>query len=264
MKKHRPIGLFDSGVGGLTVLEQVHQLMPQEDLVYIADSGNAPYGDKSVDFIRQRAVELCNVLIEQDVKAIVIACNTATAAAAEHCREIFDLPIIAMEPGVKPALENSKNGLVGVLATKETAHSAQLDALISTFAGDRQVLVQACPGLVEQIEADQINDEKTKRLLREYLAPMQSLGVDTIVLGCSHYPIVRQQIHDIVGADVTLIETGTPVAKELLRRLRNDDLCSDAKGQGELRIFSSAVHAKTEKIIKGLTSLPYKLIVLAS
>jgi len=205
MNKHRPIGLFDSGVGGLTVLEQVHDLMPQEDLIYIADSGNAPYGDKSVTFIRDRAITLCDALINHQVKAIVIACNTATAAAAEHCRKNFDLPIIAMEPGVKPALEKSSNGLVGVLATKETAHSAQLDLLIKKFADGRQVLVQACPGLVEQIEADQIQTNKTAELLRQYLAPMLSLGVDTIVLGCSHYPIVREQIQEIVGPDVALI-----------------------------------------------------------
>ncbi len=263
MKKRRPIGLFDSGVGGLTVLEQVHQLMPHEDLIYIADSGNAPYGDKSVAFIRDRAIELCGTLVEQDVKAIVIACNTATAAAAEHCRAVFDLPIIAMEPGVKPALENSENGLVGVLATKETAHSAQLDLLINKFANGRQVLVQACPGLVEQIEADQTQTDKTLKLLRQYLAPMIDLGVDTIVLGCSHYPIVRNQIQKIVGPNVTLIETGAPVARELLRRLQHDDLCSDLDRQGELGIFSSAIHEKTEKMLTMLTSMPFTLTPLA-
>lgn len=264
MKKNRPIGLFDSGVGGLTVLEQVHQLMPNEDLIYIADSGNAPYGDKSVDFIRNRAIELCGALVEQDVKAIVIACNTATAAAAEYCRTKFDLPIIAMEPGVKPALQSSINGLVGVLATTETAHSAQLDALISTYADGRQVLVQACPGLVEQIEADQVHSEKTLQLLHEYLAPLQNLGVDTIVLGCSHYPIVQDKIQEIVGAGVTLIETGGPVARELLRRLQDEDLCGDANQHGELMVFSSAMHANTEKMIQRLTSMPFTLSLLAS
>jgi len=259
MNDQWPIGLFDSGVGGLTVLEHVNNLMPKEDLIYVADSGNAPYGDKSEAFIRKRSVQLCTFLIEQNVKAIVIACNTATAAAAEFCRMQFDLPIIAMEPGVKPALEVSKNGRVGVLATTETAHSAQLENLIKTFADGHRVLVQDCPGLVEQIESHQFDHDETHHLLKQYLAPLMALAVDTIVLGCSHYPIVKDQIQKIVGQDVQLIETGEPVAKELWRRLQVSDLHATSDTQGTLDIFSTDIHTETAKLLAGLTDMPFTL-----
>lgn len=253
MQTDQAIGLFDSGVGGLTVVRCVQQLLPAENLLYMADSAHAPYGDKSIEYIRERATHICDLLIEQQVKAIVIACNTATAAAATYCRERYTLPIIAMEPGVKPALALSKSGVVGVLATAETAHSQQLDALVKRYADTSQVLIKACPGLVELIEAGEIESDEMQSLLHQFVQPLLDAGVDTIVLGCSHYPIVAEQIQALAGEEIQLVETGAPVAKELERRLQQVELLNSADSKGCLVFSSSALHADHGSVVEHLT-----------
>ncbi len=249
----RAIGLFDSGVGGLTVLDCVQQILPAENLIYVADTAHAPYGDKSVDYICERSQHMCDLLIDREVKAIVIACNTATAAAASVLREQYELPIIAMEPGVKPALAISKSGVIGVLATAETAHSKQLDDLVSRYAGEKQVLIQACPGLVELIEAGETDGNKTQKLLQRYLQPLLDAGVDTLVLGCSHYPLIHQQIQSLVGEKIELVETGAPVARELQRRLSKNNLLNSASDSGKVQVFSSAPSTQLELIFEQIT-----------
>jgi len=249
------IGLFDSGIGGLTVLDCVQEILPAENLIYMADSAHAPYGDKTVEYICERSQHICDLLIDREVKAIVIACNTATAAAASFLREQYTLPIIAMEPGVKPALALSISGVIGVLATVETAHSKQLDDLVKRYAGEQQVLIQACPGLVELIEAGESNSEKTRELLKYYLQPLLDAGVDTLVLGCSHYPLIHSQIQALVGEKIQLVETGAPVARELQRRLEKNNLLNNAANPGQIQVLSSAPSAQLEMLFEQITSL---------
>ena len=211
---------MDSGVGGISVLKHIHALLPHEELLYFADSQHAPYGNKTAEEIQARCFEIADFLIEKNVKAIVVACNTATAAAIDAMRNKYtDLPIIGMEPAVKPAAEATRNGIIGVLATVGTLKSAQFAALLESYGRNVEVVTQGCIGLVECIERGELSSENTQMLVRQYCAPLLAHGADTIVLGCTHYPFVRPLIERVVGIDVVLIDTGAAVAKQLQNRL---------------------------------------------
>jgi glutamate racemase len=224
LNKNKPIGIFDSGVGGISVLKHIHALLPHEDLIYLADSQYAPYGNKTAQQITQRCLLLSNDLLQKNVKAIVVACNTATAAAINQLRNTFDVPIIGMEPAVKPAAAASKNKVIGVLATVGTLKSAQFAALLESYGGNVKVVTQACLGLVECIERGELNTPHTKALIRQYTSPLLAEGADTIVLGCTHYPFVKDAIREIVGENISLIDTGAAVAKQLKRQLEERSL----------------------------------------
>jgi glutamate racemase len=213
------IGVFDSGVGGLSVLKHIRAQLPHHALLYVADSGHVPYGDKTPDYIRERSLALTRFLLGEGAAAVVIACNTATAAAAATLRARFDVPIIGMEPAVKPAVAASRSGVVGVLATVGTLESAKFAALLEQYAGDVEIVTQACPGLVEQVEAGELDSAATRELLERYTQPLLARGADTLVLGCTHYPFLRPSIASIVGPRVTLIDTGEAVARQVVRRL---------------------------------------------
>lgn len=219
-----PIGVMDSGVGGISVLKHIHVLLPNEALIYFADSLHAPYGQKSADEIRQRCFIVADFLIAQGVKALVVACNTATAAAIADMRAKYTLPIIGMEPAVKPAAAASNNGIIGVLATVGTLKSAQFAALLESYGRNVKVVTQACVGLVECIERGELSTPNTQALIREYCAPLLAEGADTIVLGCTHYPFVKDAIREIVGEKISLIDTGAAVAKQLKRQLEEKNL----------------------------------------
>ncbi|HEX6288600.1 MAG TPA: glutamate racemase [Herpetosiphonaceae bacterium] len=240
MNASAPIGVFDSGVGGLSVLHDIRAALPSEDLIYVADSGHVPYGSKSQHYIQQRSAILTRFLIEQGAKTIVIACNTATAAAATFLRSTFTLPIVAMEPAVKPAAAATRSGVIGVLATVGTIKSAQLAALLERFGQGIEVVTQPCPGLVEQVEAGDLDGPATRALVERYTAPLMARGVDTIVLGCTHYPFLRPLIADVVGADVALIDTGAAVARQLHRVLTAHDLLGSGTGRGGEQFWTSA------------------------
>lgn len=214
-----PIGVFDSGVGGLSVLREIRQLLPGETLLYVADSGHVPYGDKSPDEIRARSRSIARFLVGQGAKALVVACNTATAAAVAELREIYHLPIIGMEPAVKPAAEATRSGVVGVLATTGTLQSARFAALLDRFAGSVRVVTQPCPGLVECIEQGELDSERVRALLQRFTEPLLTAGCDTLILGCTHYPFVRATLQAMLPAEVTLIDTGAAVARQLQQRL---------------------------------------------
>ena len=213
------IGVFDSGVGGISVLKQIRAQLPRHRLLYVADSGHVPYGDKTPDFIRERSLTLTRFLIGEGAAAVVIACNTATAAAAALLRARFDVPIIGMEPAVKPAVAATRSGVVGVLATVGTLESARFAALLEQYAGDVEIVTQACPGLVEQVEAGELDSDATRALIERYTQPLLTRGADTLVLGCTHYPLVKPLITAVVGSAVTLIDTGEAVARQVVRRL---------------------------------------------
>ncbi len=215
----RTIGVFDSGVGGLSVLRHIRQALPDDRLVYVADSGHVPYGDKSPEYIGRRSLAISQFLVEQGADAIVIACNTATAAAASLLRSRFSLPIVGMEPAIKPAVEATQSGVVGVLATVGTLESARFAALLEKYAGSVKIVTQGCPGLVEQIERGDLGGDETRALIKRYTAPLLEAGADTLILGCTHYPFLSPLIAEIAGPAVALVDTGEAVARQLQRRV---------------------------------------------
>ena len=211
------IGVFDSGLGGLSILKHLKQNMLNQSFQYIADSGNAPYGDKSDSYILQRSTEISNFLVNNQVSAIVVASNTATAAAIQSIRENLTIPVVAVEPGLKPASLQTETGKIGVLATVSTLKSQQYKTLASRFSKDVIFYEQAAYGLVEQIEAGKLEDTSTYNLVREYLEPMLEKGVDSIVLGCTHYPFLLKVFRDIAGSEINIIDTGSAVSDQLNR-----------------------------------------------
>jgi glutamate racemase len=230
----RAIGVFDSGVGGLSVLHHIRRLLPNDRLIYVADSGHVPYGDKSTAYILQRSHLLTRFLIEQGAEAIVIACNTATAAAAAALRSSFNMPIVAMEPAVKSAVAVTKNGVVGVLATVGTLESARFAALLEKYAGEVKILTQGCPGLVEQVEQGELTSARTRELIKRFTAPLLEQGADTLILGCTHYPFLVPLIIEVVGDGISLVDTGEAVARHLRSRiqieltLREQTICTES------------------------------------
>ncbi|MBK1629851.1 glutamate racemase [Thiohalocapsa halophila] len=240
-----PIGVFDSGVGGLTVLADIRRLLPAEDLLYVADSGHAPYGERPNDLIRARAERVTGFLIAQGAKAIVIACNTATGAAAAHLRGRHSLPIIAMEPAVKPAAAGTRSGVVGVLATSGTLKSDKFEALRGRFHGAVEVLTQPCPGLVELIEAGDFRAAALRDLLTKLVLPLLDRGADTLVLGCTHYPLVRGLIQDIAGPGITVTDAGAAVARQVQHRLGEAALLRTGETPGQVRCWTSAAPPET-------------------
>ncbi|WP_031437322.1 glutamate racemase [Methylobacter tundripaludum] len=242
MNAANPIGVFDSGVGGLSVLHEIRRALPGEDLLYVADSAHAPYGDKSQQFIEDRSIAITEFLVSRNAKAIVVACNTATGAAITTLRSRFSMPIIAMEPAVKPASENSKSGVIGVLATSRTLASDNFVKLFARYGADVEILGQACPGLVEQVEAGDLSGDKTRILLERYVLPLLERGADTLVLGCTHYPFLAPLIRQIAGPGVAVIDSAAAVARQLRRRLEVADLLADgARVGGESCWTSGAV-----------------------
>jgi glutamate racemase len=247
----QPIGVFDSGVGGISVLRHIRGLLPREDLLYFADSKHAPYGSKTPEFIRERAFALSDFLIEKGAKALVVACNTATAAAIEDLRKRYKIPIIGMEPAVKPAAAATKTGVVGVLATVGTLKSAQFAALLESYGKGVTVVTEGCPGLVECIERGELATYGTRKLLESYLKPLLDAGADTIVLGCTHYPLVRPLIEKIVGKEITLIDTGAAVARQLQKRLAEQDLLVEA-GVGNVAFWTNSEADDAEQVMAEL------------
>ncbi len=234
-----PIGVFDSGVGGLSVLREIRRELPQDDLLYVADSGHAPYGDKPVEHIEARALAITEFLIARGAKAVVVACNTATGAAARLLRCRYPVPIVAMEPAVKPALELTRSGVVGVLATRQTLVSHNFSRLLERLGGTGEVLLQPCPGLVERVEAGDLCGEHTRSLLAGYLTPLLDRGADAIVLGCTHYPHLRPLIRELAGPGVAVLDSGAAVARQVRRRLEAAGLAVPAGPPGRESFWTS-------------------------
>ena len=246
MSDTAPIGIFDSGIGGLSVLRHVRALLPNEALIYFADSGFAPYGEKPESVIVERALGIAAFLLKFNIKAIVVACNTATAAAIAALRERYpDLQVVGVEPGLKPAAALTHSGVVGVLATAGTLASDKFQKLqqqISTATGVT-FIPQACNGLADQIEKGELQSRDTAALVQRYVAPLLAQKVDTLVLGCTHYPFVEPLIASVAavaGGSVHMVDTGEPVARQLERLLAQHGLLRpDAPLQGELRAYTT-------------------------
>lgn len=238
------VGVFDSGVGGLSILDEALRQLPEHDYIYLADSANAPYGEKSSEWIAARSLHLCQYLARANCDAIVVACNTATAEAIKHIRAQVNIPVVGVEPGIKPAAMQSQNGVVGVLATEATLKSDKFNALLATLPSECRFIKQAGAGLVPLIEAGKADSEETLDLLAKHLEPIQDAGSDTLVLGCTHYPFLRKAIRKLLGDSITLIDTSDAVVRQLKRQLetleKSKKFANSSKQEhGAVRFISS-------------------------
>ena len=240
MDTRSPIGIFDSGLGGLSVAREIRDLLAGEDLLYIADSAWCPYGGRQHEEIRARAHFLTESLLSAGSKLIVVACNTATIAAVESLRATYPVGFVGMEPAVKPAVAATRGGVVGVLATGAALSGEKFHQLVARHAGGVRVITQPCPGLVEQVETGDLDGAETRALVLRYTLPLLEAGADTLVLGCTHYPLLRELIQSVVGPEVELIDTGAAVARQVARLLERDGLARAEPGHaGRLRLRST-------------------------
>lgn len=218
MESGQAIGIFDSGVGGLSVWREVAHLLPGAPLLYLADQRHMPYGARPFDEIRCYAEEITRFLLDQGAGLIVIACNTISAVALHHLRAQFPAtPFVGMEPALKPAVERTHSGVVGVIATPVTIEGPLMARLVTQYANGVQVCAQACPGLAEAVEAGQLESAATRQLLQEFLQPMLAQGIDQLALGCTHYPFLRPLIEEVVGPAVAVIDPAAAVARQTAR-----------------------------------------------
>ena len=238
------------------MLREMRTALPAEGFLYVADSGHVPYGTKSPAYIQERSNILTRFLIDNGAKAIVIACNTATAAAAAEVRASVSVPVIAMEPAVKPAAAATRSGIIGVLATAGTLKTSRFAALLERFGQEIELVTQSAPGLVEQVEAGDLSGPQTRSLVKQYTDPLISAGADTIVLGCTHYPFLRPLIQEVVGPGVTLIDTGAAVARQVHRVLRASGLLAGDGQAGAEQFWTSGDAAHGETVASRLWGSP--------
>lgn len=234
MSTHLPVGVFDSGVGGLSVVQAIRDRLPALDIRYVADSAYAPYGNKAAEQVRERARLITRFLIDQGARAIVVACNTATAMAVEDLRENFDIPIVAMEPAVKPAAAATRSGVVGVLATAGTLESDRYRQLVDRHGHRVRVLGRVCHSWVGQVESGDLLSDAAREMVAAEVEPLLAAGADTLVLGCTHFPFLAPLIEQVAGSGVAIINPAPAVAEQLVRRLEDVD-----QGGGTLHIWSS-------------------------
>ncbi len=256
MTNSNPIGIFDSGVGGLSVARSIRKELPNENLLYIADSFHSPYGDKPQELIEQRASILTNFLLQKGAKMIVVACNTATVATIQKMRLAFSIPIIGVEPGVKPATYVTQSGIIGVMATEQTVNSTSFKNLVCRFCKNFTVEVQPCPDLAEQVEKMNLNGKETADLIKRYVFPLLDKGVDTIVMGCTHYAFLTPLIQKIAGSHIKIINTQTAVAKETARRLHVEGLLSPDNTEGHELFWTSGKTKDTNSLFSLLWGAP--------
>ncbi|MCO6452469.1 MAG: glutamate racemase [Caldilineales bacterium] len=253
----RPIGVFDSGVGGLSVWRALRELLPAESLLYLADQAHVPYGARPQSEIESLTHAAAGWMLDRDAKLIVIACNTASAAALPSLRLRWpDVIFVGMEPAVKPASERTRSGKVGVMATPGTLQADRFSSLVRRFATGIEVHTQICPGLVEAVEAGQLDGPQVESLLRACLQPLIDAGVDHLVLGCTHYPFLSPAIQRIVGPDVTLIDPAPAVARQTERRLHECDLLAPPAASPSLSFFTTGDPVALALAAERLLGLP--------
>lgn len=266
-KSLQPIGIFDSGIGGLTVLRAIHQLMPDEPLLYVADQAHVPYGPRPLQEVRHFSEEITRYLLDQGSRLIVVACNTASAAALKYLRQVFpETPFVGMEPAVKPAAEHTRSGVVGVLATPATFQGELYASVVERFGQGVKLLQHTCPGLVSQIENGALDSEETYRILEGALLPMLEQGIDTVVLGCTHYPFVIPFIQRIAGPGVRVIDPAPAVARQVQRLLVASSLLDFEAPQGKdglkkplylLHFLTTGDPSRLERMLPSLLGASY-------
>lgn len=236
-----PIGAFDSGMGGLSIVAGIRELLPHEDVIFYADNGNCPYGDRSDEWLRARSLAIADFLLEQGCKAIVVACNTASAAGLEHLRARHNVPVVGLVPAVKPAVAASRSRVVGVLATQGALRGRLLSDVIERFAAPAgvEVITVAPEGLVEAVEQGDLSAPGTEMAVRRALAPMLERGADTIVLGCTHFPFLKPLLTKVAGGDVLLVDSSSGVARQTRRVLEEKHLLRDTYNSGSLTVYTS-------------------------
>ncbi len=258
-----PIGIFDSGVGGLSVLQAVLQAYPNEPIIYLADQAHVPYGSRSLEEVRGFAEDITRYLLDQKAKLIVVACNTASAAALHYLRRTFPaVPFVGMEPAVKPATEHTQTGVVGVLATTATFQGALYASVIERFANGVIVLQDTCPGLVDQIEAGNLDTQETRAILEAALHPMIAQGIDTVVLGCTHYPFVIPIIQEVAGPQVRVIDPAPAIARQVGRLLDLYNLHTSDDYSGEVRFLTTSDPRRLEFLLSRLLGTFSRVIAI--
>jgi glutamate racemase len=255
-----PMGVFDSGVGGLSVLRAIREILPAQPLIYVADQGHVPYGPRPMEEIRQFSEQITRFLMDQGARLVVVACNTASGAALHHLRAAFpQVPFVGMEPAVKPAAEQTHSGVVGVLATPATFQGVLYASAVERFAHGVRVLQSTCQGLVAEIERGNLKGAETRRILEEALKPMLAEGIDTVVLGCTHYPFVIPLVEEIVGKGVRVIDPSPAVARQTRRLLEANGWLAGGDEPGRLEFYTSGDPQQMEQLV--LEWLTIKAIV---
>lgn len=247
-----PVGIFDSGVGGLSVLREIRSALPHESIDYVADSANAPWGDKTLDFVRDRGLKIARFLVAQGVKAIVIGSNTGTAGSALALRSELTVPVVGIEPGVKPAVAATRSKVVGAIVPAAMGGSDRMASLLDRFGSDVTVITQPVPGLVEHVEAADLDSPALKQMVEGYVRPLLDAGADTIVLGSTHYVFLKDLIAEVAGPGVTLIETGAAVARQLSRVLNERGLAAGDGAVATERFWTSGDPASASNVISSL------------
>jgi glutamate racemase len=236
---NKPIGIFDSGIGGTSIFKEIHSLLPNENCIYLADSKNAPYGNKTKKEILQLCIKNTEYLLKQDCKIIVVACNTATTNAISYLRKTYDVPFIGIEPAIKPAALNTKTNAVGILATKGTLSSQLFHKTTNLYASGIKVIEQVGEGIVQLIESGQLNSKKLVALLNKYTEPMVEADIDHLVLGCTHYPYLIPILNKMLPKKVTIIDSGLAVAKQTQAILQSKNLLNTTASQPSIKFYSN-------------------------
>lgn len=252
MEKRKPIGIFDSGVGGLSICHAIKCTLPEEDLVYFADIAFSPYGNKSKNMVRERSDYIVNFLISRDCKAIVVACNTATTNSIHYLRSKFSIPIIGVEPAIKPAALESKKGVIGVLATEQTLESDSFKVLKSKYSKKVKIESMACPKFVSLVENLNHNSKEAFEVADQYVRPLLLNGSDKIILGCTHFSFLWSALSKAVGDEADLIDTASPVATQVKKRLHDLNLQNSRIGSGNAEFWTSG---SSKEVIKPMSKL---------
>ena len=240
-RARRPIGMFDSGVGGLTVARALIDLLPHEDLVYFGDTARCPYGPRPEEEVRKFALEIMDALVQEDVKILVVACNAAASTALDEARERYDVPIISViEPGARAAVAATRNRRIGVIGTQRTISSGAYERAVTDLKANVFLMPQACPRFVEFVEKGDTTSDDLIETAREYLVPLKEAEIDTLILGCTHYPYLTGVIQYVMGEDVVLISSAEVTANEVYVRLKTDDLLSPSTAPGIHRFIASS------------------------
>lgn len=252
--ENRPIGIFDSGIGGTSIWGEIQELLPHENCIYLADSKNAPYGEQSKERILELSIKNTEFLLAHECKLIVVACNTATTNAISYLREHYEVPFIGIEPAIKPAALKSKSKIVGVLATKGTLSSSLFHSTSKNHAEGITILEQRGTGLVELIEGGQLQSDEVYTLLESYISPMLKKGMDHLVLGCTHYPYLIPILKKMLPENITIIDSGEAVAKQTKSVLRKFNLENKSNGLGEHQFYSNGNEEVLSNILQPINS----------
>jgi len=251
MQQPVPVGIFDSGVGGLSVLRAVREFMPEQDILYLADQAHVPYGPRPLLQVREFAEGITRFLLDRGARLIVVACNAASAASLHYLRNTFPgVPFVGMEPAVKPAAEQTRSGVVGVLATPATFQGALYASVLERFARDVTVLQDTCPGLVAEVESGNLEGDAVREILTNALSPMLQAGIDTVVLGCTHYPFVIPLIQEIAGPGVRVIDPAPAIARQTRRLLSQNGW--GLNGTGSIQCFTTGPVESMKLLVKQL------------